>query len=102
GQLYGVSCASASLCVAVGESGDVVTGVGGVAPQNTSPPVITGTPKAGQRLSCSRGTWSNNPTSFAFNWIRNGTILAGEMSNTYSLATLDEGTTLICRVTASN
>ena len=36
-----------------------------VAPVNTRPPAISGTPRDGETLSADRGEWSNSPTSFA-------------------------------------
>jgi hypothetical protein len=71
-------------------------------PANITPPVITGTPKAGKVLTCSTGTWKNDPTSFAFRWIRNGTTLDDATGDTYPVGTLDEGTTLTCAVIATN
>jgi hypothetical protein len=69
---------------------------------NKVPPAITGSLEAGKELSCSTGSWTNDPTEFAFQWIRNGTTLDGATGDTYTLGTLDEGTTLTCTVTASN
>jgi hypothetical protein len=37
------------------------------APQNTAPPTITGTPAAGETLTCHPGGWSGNPT-FSYAW----------------------------------
>jgi len=37
-------------------------------PVNTSRPVISGTAKADGRLACSRGSWTNDPTRFAYQW----------------------------------
>jgi NHL repeat len=71
-------------------------------PSNEVPPAITGTLEAGKELSCSTGSWTNDPKEFAFQWIRNGTTLDGATGDTYTLGTLDEGTTLTCRVTAIN
>jgi hypothetical protein len=73
-----------------------------VAPVNTARPVISGTPQAGTRLSCSVGGWTNPATSFTYQWYRNGTLLAGFTGSTYTLGTLDEGTTIACVVTASS
>ena len=64
--------------------------------------MISGTLKAGRQLTCSAGSWANDPTGFAFQWIRNGTTLDGATGDTYTLGTLDEGTTLTCVVTAIN
>jgi hypothetical protein len=74
----------------------------GQPPQNITPPVISGTPKAGDRLTCSQGTWTNSPTSYHYLWSREGTPLVGATSTTYVVQMLDEGTTLTCTVTASN
>jgi hypothetical protein len=72
------------------------------APANIARPTIRGTAKAGQRPTCSTGSWSNAPTSFRYQWLRNGTALVGPTTNTYGLGILDEGTALTCLVTASN
>ncbi len=81
----------------------VVNAAGAVTPpSNKLPPVITGTPTAGKKLSCSTGSWTHSPTSYAYQWYRNGTLLAGFTTSTYTLGTLDEGTTLTCVVTAIN
>jgi hypothetical protein len=69
---------------------------------NELPPAIVGTPTAGKKLSCSTGSWTNHPTSYTYQWYRNGTLLAGFTDPTYTLGTIDEGTTLKCVVTAIN
>ncbi len=71
-------------------------------PVEVTPPVISGALITGRQLTCSTGRWANDPTGFAFQWIRNGTTLDGATDDTYALGTLDEGTTLTCAVTAMN
>src|SRR5439155_783565 len=38
------------------------------APVNISPPTITGTAQQGQTLTEAHGTWTNEPTSFTYQW----------------------------------
>jgi sugar lactone lactonase YvrE len=85
-----------------GPGGGGPGGAGPAAPVDSARPVISGTPRPGGRLSCSTGGWTNNPTSFAYQWYRNGTLMAGFTGPTYTLGTLDEGTTFACVVTARN
>jgi hypothetical protein len=78
------------------------------APVNTSPPTITGTPQVGQTLTAGNGTWSNSPTSFAYQWLRcNGggnscASIANATQSTYTLVGADAGSTMRVRVTATN
>jgi hypothetical protein len=71
-------------------------------PVNTGLPVISGTAKAGKRLSCSNGSWTQTPTSFAYGWGLSGTPIQGASKSTFTVAKIDEGLTLTCNVTASN
>lgn len=72
-------------------------------PVNTVLPAITGTPTVGETLTCSTGTWTNSPTSYAYQWqeLIGGvwTNLSGETANTY---TTDHAGFFRCLVTASN
>ncbi len=72
------------------------------APSNTVAPAVTGSTTLGATLTCSTGTWSGEPTSYAYQWQRNGVDIAGEIANTYVIAAEDDGTTLRCVVTATN
>ena len=56
----------------------------------------------GSTLSCTTGTWSNSPTSYAYQWLRNGGGISGATSSTYVTVTADGGTSVSCRVTATN
>jgi hypothetical protein len=79
-----------------------------VAPVNTAPPTVSGTPTVGQTLTASDGTWSNAPTSFAYQWLRcNGggnscASVANGTQKTYTLVGADAGRTMRVRVTATN
>ncbi|XAI96363.1 hypothetical protein [Microcystis phage Mae-JY30] len=78
-------------------------GVGGVAaPANTAPPAITGTTNLGDLLTCSTGTWTGDPSSYAYQWTRNGSDIVGATSSTYTIVTADTARDLNCRVTATN
>ncbi len=78
------------------------------APVDTAPPTISGTPTVGQPLTASDGTWSNAPTSFAYQWLRcngggNGCAdVANGTQKTYTLVVTDAGQTIRVRVTATN
>jgi FG-GAP-like repeat/FG-GAP repeat len=78
-----------------------VTGVP-APPGSQSAPQISGTPTVGSALTCSNGTWSNNPTSFAHQWLRNGVALPGQTNPTYTVVEADVGQRLTCEVTATN
>jgi Carboxypeptidase regulatory-like domain len=71
-------------------------------PVDTAAPTITGTPGAGSVLSCSTGSWSNDPTGFTYQWLRNGAAIAGQTEPTYTVQSADEGTSLSCQVTAGS
>ena len=78
------------------------------APVNTAPPTVSGTAQVGQTLTAGNGTWSNAPTSFAYQWLRcNGggnscAPIANATQQTYTLVTADAGSTIRVRVTATN
>jgi hypothetical protein len=79
-----------------------------VAPVNTAAPTISGAPIRGLALSVSQGSWSNGPTSFAYQWQRcdaNGNscaTLSGAAGATHTLAQGDVGRRLRAIVTAGN
>ena len=72
------------------------------APSNTVVPVVSGTATVGSTLSCTTGTWTNSPTSYAYQWQRNGVDTSGAISATYLTVAADGGTSVSCRVTATN
>lgn len=78
--------------------------LGGAAttPINTVAPAISGTTTQGSTVTCSQGTWLNTPTSYAYQWKRNGVTIAGATSSSYLLAVADVGQSVLCTVTATN
>jgi FG-GAP-like repeat/Cep192 domain 4 len=72
------------------------------APVSQTAPSISGNAVRGSTLTCSDGTWTNSPTSFAFQWLRNGQAIPGATNQTYTVVEADVGTQITCRVTASN
>ncbi len=72
-------------------------------PVNTVVPQITGSAVKDGTLSCSTGTWTNTPLSYAYQWIDSvsGNI-GGATSATYIAASGNLGHSLTCRVTATN
>ncbi len=71
-------------------------------PKNTTAPELTGTARVGETLSCTTGTWANNPTAYYFYWYRGGREITGAHASTYKLVTADAGTTTKCGVLAEN
>jgi hypothetical protein len=77
--------------------------IGLEAPENTAPPILSGTAKVGQSLTCSQGTWiAASPTSYAYKWWRDGVTIGGAESSTYTVTAADEGRSISCEVTATN
>jgi hypothetical protein len=73
------------------------------APTNTATPTITGTPAAGQALTCSNGSWTGEPSlKFTYQWLHNGSAISGANGSIYGVQTSDQGASLTCKVTASN
>lgn len=71
------------------------------APVNTVAPVVNGTATVDSLLTCDAGTWTYSPT-YSYAWLRNGSVISGAVSGTYTVASSDSGQTLACRVTGTN
>ena len=78
------------------------------APGGGGAPTITGGRSTGSVLSCSQGSWTNDlipaflyraPHNFAFQWIQDGSEIAGATSSSITAAAPGD---YACRVTASN
>jgi hypothetical protein len=71
-------------------------------PTNTLAPVVSGSTAIGSTLSTTNGTWSDSPSSYAYQWRRNGANIDGATGATYALASADAGASITCRVSATN
>jgi hypothetical protein len=86
----------------------VVAATSSAAPKNTSVPAISGTPKVGQTLTASPGSWSGSPTSFAYQWQDCNvdavvcTSISGATGQTYGVRLSDLGFRVRVVVTAKN
>jgi subtilisin family serine protease len=78
------------------------------APSNISPPTISGSAALGQTLTEGRGSWTKEPTSFAYGWLRcnpSGTScqqIFGASGQSYLPVARDVGHTLRALEVASN
>jgi hypothetical protein len=80
-----------------------------VAPNNTSPPTISGKAQVGELLKADPGTWTGTPApTFTFQWRicdNNGGAchdIAGAAGNEYTLKSADQGNTVRVVVTGKN
>jgi hypothetical protein len=73
-----------------------------LAPANTVAPVVSGDPTEGETLSCTTGTWTNSPSSYAYQWLRDDVEIGGATSSTYDLVFADIDAMVSCEVTATN
>lgn len=101
---HGVGGDSAPACSAATSS------VTSLPPANTGLPLVTGTTNVDQTLATTTGTWSNNPTSYDYQWLRctddvaTGSCvnIAGATASTYQSSAADLGQYLRAVVTAMN
>ena len=68
---------------------------------NRTAPKVSGTPRVGETLSSTEGTWTNEPTSFSYQWLAGGVAIAGATRPTYELERSTAGKVVTVRVTAS-
>ncbi len=77
-------------------------------PNNTVAPTVTGTAQVAATLTAGRGTWTNVPTSYAYEWQRcdasgaNCQAIAGATTSTYKPVVADTGQTIRVVVSATN
>ena len=95
--------------MAVGDPHDVISFSAPGEPKNTALPVVSpATPDQAVAESTTNGTWTNSPTSYAYQWERcNATgseckAISGATSSTYTPDKEDVEHTLVVKVTAKN
>jgi hypothetical protein len=64
-------------------------------------PTITGTAAVGQTLTAAPGAWGPSPVTYAYQWKRGTTVIAGATGATYAAAASDVGASLTVTVTGS-
>ena len=67
---------------------------------STGRPTISGTTKVGRTLTASKGSWASTPTTYTYQWVRNGSPNKGATSKTYKLRSADHGAKIQVRVGA--
>ena len=68
-------------------------------PTNTTPPAVSGTGTVGSTLTSTVGIWTLSPTSYSYQWERNGAKIAGAVASTYKLVAADSTHAIGCVVT---
>jgi hypothetical protein len=77
-------------------------------PVAATPPTISGIAARAANLQATRGSWVNDPASFAYAWMRcdsagdDCVAIAGATRTNYALQAADVGSTVIVAVTATN
>jgi hypothetical protein len=103
-KLIGLSVSALLITVALFSASAWASG----APENTGKPTILGGSELGSVEHASKGTWTNEPTSYAYQWQRCNASglecvnISGAKEAAYTVVFADHGHTLLVKVTASN
>ncbi len=87
--------ATASHTVDVADGGST----GAARPENVARPKVT---RSGRRLVCSRGTWSESPSRYRYQWRVNGKRTARASGRSLRITRAMRGRKVQCGVTATN
>lgn len=68
---------------------------------NSVAPTLSGTPKVGQTMTVSPGTWSPTGVTFTYQWLADGVAIAGANSSTFSPGSSRVGKKLSVAVTGA-
>jgi hypothetical protein len=94
---HGLACQVTA--VAGGAQAQAVTDTLAVPAATDGGPQLRGSRRVGATLTCEPGTWSAT-RNFQYQWLRDGTAIAGAGKKTYLVVADDAGHSLACRVTA--
>lgn len=72
------------------------------APVATGRPVVRGSLAVGGTITVANGAWFKEPTSYTYQWRRNGINIAGATSASYVITNADKNKSLDCLVIGSN
>ena len=71
-------------------------------PVFTVGPTISGNPNHGETLTCAVTATGTGTVSYAYDWRKGGVTLGAANQATYTVQITDDGTTITCRVTATD
>jgi hypothetical protein len=71
-------------------------------PANLTTPVLSGSAVQGSVLNVTNGTWSGNPPTFTYVWLRGATTITGATAAAYTTVAADLAANITCRVTGTN
>lgn len=97
-----------TLALAAVVAGACAAAASAAVPSNTKRPTLGGTTKEGSTLTGYNGRWTNNPTSFAYEWLRCGSggancvQISGANGKRYRLTSADVGHRIRVEVIARN
>jgi hypothetical protein len=100
GSLFVISNASNPGVTTIGLDGTGVAPAGGPAAAPDGTVTISGSARAGKRLTCLPHSYPSD-TDFAYQWLRNGKPISGALGRRRVLGDADLGTRLACRLTAA-
>lgn len=98
GRPYGTGANGAGQITGTGDMDHLIWMEWGFA--NLVRPTIAGTPRLGQRLTVEPGRWWPKPTSYRYQWYRDGVRIAGATTKSRMVVAADVGTRLKATVVA--
>ena len=72
------------------------------APVNAALPVVSGVVRDGESLSCSTGSWTNSPDTYAYQWLLDGVPIIGASTASLVVTPSMIPAQISCEVTATN